>query len=390
MPRTTSTVCAALATLALAVSGCGATPAPQEQATRTSAQTAPTAAHSDPKAGQSRRAAARAAAGSPVTRVLAVSIDGLRSSAITQLGRAGTPTLHRLMAQGASTLNARTEREMTVTLPNHTGMVTGRRITASRGGHGVTWNDDRLRPRTVQQAAGHDVSSVFRVVHNAKRGTALFASKTKFSLFERSWGAGIDRYRMRFDNSMLARMTRKDLLQHNRGFTFLHLSGPDEAGHSRGWNSAAYRDAVRAADRRLGQIVKAINGHGRLHNHLVLMVTADHGGSGKSHGDASRLVNYRIPFLVWGPTVARGSGALRPEPGLREPGLSADELLRQPPAGPQRRRGQPRPRPARAERSQGQRARPGAEPGLALSPRTVDHAQSWPSSRSSASSMVPS
>ena len=129
-----------------------------------------------------------------MTRVLAVSIDGLRSSAITQLGRAGTPTLHRLMAQGASTLNARTEREMTVTLPNHTGMVTGRRIAASRGGHGVTWNDDRRRPPTVQRAAGHDVSSVFRVVHNASRGTALFASKTKFSLFERSWDAGINRY----------------------------------------------------------------------------------------------------------------------------------------------------------------------------------------------------
>ena len=66
--------------------------------------------------------------------MLAVSIDGLRSAAIPQLGRAGTPTLHRLIAQGASTLNARTEREMTVTLPNHTGMVTGRRIAARRAG----------------------------------------------------------------------------------------------------------------------------------------------------------------------------------------------------------------------------------------------------------------
>ncbi len=135
-----------------------------------------------------------------MTRVLAVSIDGLRSSAITQLGPAGTPTLHDLMAQGASTLNARTEREMTVTLPNHTGMVTGRRILASRGGHGVTWNDDRRRPPTVQRAAGHDVSSVFRVVHNAGRTTALFASKTKFSLFERSWDAGISKMRIRLDN----------------------------------------------------------------------------------------------------------------------------------------------------------------------------------------------
>ena len=255
-----------------------------------------------------------------MTRVLAVSIDGLRSSAITQLGRAGTPTLHRLMAQGASTLNARTEREMTVTLPNHTGMVTGRRIVASQGGHGVTWNDDRKRPATVQRAAGHDVSSVFRVVHNASRQTALFASKTKFSLFERSWDAGIDRYRMRFDNARLARLTRKDLLAHNRGFTFLHLSAPDEAGHARGWGSRAYLDAVRATDRRLGRIVQTINTHGRLSKHLVLLVTADHGGAGKNHADATRLVDFRVPFLVWGPTVARGANLYQLNPDYANPG----------------------------------------------------------------------
>jgi predicted AlkP superfamily pyrophosphatase or phosphodiesterase len=252
--------------------------------------------------------------------VLAISIDGLRSSAITQLGRAGTPTLHRLIAQGASTLNARTEREMTVTLPNHTGMVTGRRITASRGGHGVTWNDDRRRPPTVQRAAGHDVSSVFRVVHSASRPTALFASKTKFSLFERSWDAAINKVRIRLDNSALTRLVRRDLLAHNRGFTFLHLSAPDEAGHSRGWNSPAYLDAVRATDRRLGRIMRTVNAHGRLANHLAVLVTADHGGWGKEHGDPTRLVNYRIPFLVWGATVARGDDLYGLNPDYANPG----------------------------------------------------------------------
>lgn len=256
-----------------------------------------------------------------MTRVLAVSIDGLRSSAITQLGRAGTPTLHALIAQGASTLNARTEREMTVTLPNHTGMVTGRPILASQGGHGVTWNDDRRRPPTVQRAAGHDVSSVFRVAHNASRTTALFASKTKFSLFKRSWSAGIDKMRIRLDNAVLARLTRRDLLAHNRGFTFLHLSAPDSAGHARGWRSRAYLDAVRATDRRLGRIVRTINGHARLRDHLVVLVTADHGGTGRDHGDATRLVNFRVPFIVWGPTVASGASLYALNPDYADPGV---------------------------------------------------------------------
>jgi hypothetical protein len=326
MVHASSSVGTALVALALAVSGCGDPSPSQGQTTRASEQISHKAAHGKVRANpseskaHSRPTVDRAAPGGPVTRVLAVSIDGLRASAITQLGRAGTPTLHRLMAQGASTLNARTEREMTVTLPNHTGMVTGRRIDASRGGHGVSWNDDRRRPPTVQRAAGHDVSSVFRVVHNANRGTALFASKTKFSLFERSWDAGIDSYRMRFDNARLARMTRQDLLRHNRGFTFLHLSGPDDAGHARGWNSRAYLDAVRATDRKLGRIVRTINGHSRLKQHLALLVTADHGGAGKSHGDATRLVNYRVPFVVWGPTVARGAGLYELNPDYASPG----------------------------------------------------------------------
>lgn len=298
MARSTRTACA-LATLALTVSGGAASSSPETTTT-----------------------AARAASvgGPPVTRVLAVSIDGLRPSVINQLGRAGTPTLHRLIRQGASTLNARTEREMTVTLPNHTGMVTGRPIVASRGGHGVTWNDDRRQPPTVQSAAGHDVSSVFRVVHRADRSTALFASKTKFSLFERSWDAAINKMRIRLDNAALTRATRRDLLAHNRGFTFLHLSAPDSAGHTHGWRSRAYLRAVRATDRRLGQIVQTINEHGRLRNHLVLMVTADHGGTGKDHGDATRLVNYRIPFLVWGPTVARGTDLYGLNPDYANPG----------------------------------------------------------------------
>ena len=55
---------------------------------------------------------------------MAISLDGFNPQALRKLGRAGTPNLHKIIRQGASTLNARTEQEMTITLPNHTGMVT--------------------------------------------------------------------------------------------------------------------------------------------------------------------------------------------------------------------------------------------------------------------------
>lgn len=44
--------------------------------------------------------------------------------------------------QGARTPNARTAVEATRTMPNHTSMLTGRRVDTDLGGHGVTFNTD--------------------------------------------------------------------------------------------------------------------------------------------------------------------------------------------------------------------------------------------------------
>jgi hypothetical protein len=89
------------------------------------------------------------------------------------------------MREGAYTLNARTVREQTATLPNHTAMLTGRRVDDKHGGHGYSDNVDN--GSTVHRAAGHYVASVFDVVHDNGDSTALYASKTKFKLYERTW-----------------------------------------------------------------------------------------------------------------------------------------------------------------------------------------------------------
>jgi hypothetical protein len=254
-----------------------------------------------------------------ITSVVVVSIDGLNPSAIRRLGRAGTPTLHRLVRRGASTLNARTERELTRTLPNHTGMVTSRRIDADQGGHGVTWNDDRRTPRTVQEAAGHAVSSVFSEVHDAGGRTAVFAAKTKFSLFERSWGDAIDRITIIQGDRRLTRAAARDIRRHTRAFRLVHLAAADLAGHAHGFMSPPYLAAVRATDRRLGRIVAAIRDR-RATQRTVLIVTADHGGRGVSHDDQSKLANFRVPFIVWGARVARGADLYALNPDYRNPG----------------------------------------------------------------------
>lgn len=251
--------------------------------------------------------------------VIAISIDGMSVPAIRRLGREQLPHLHRFMRAGASTLNARTEREMTVTLPNHTGMVTGRRIEAATGGHGVTWNDDRRTPNTVQAAAGHDVASVFSVVDAAGGSTALFAAKTKFGLWQRSWPDAIDRTAIDLDNAALVDQFIADLGT-DRDFRFLHLSLPDNAGHRYGWMSTPYLAAVRRSDALVGRVVRAVNADAARRAGTTILLTSDHGGRGRSHDRATLLANYRVAFMARGAAVDRGVDLYAINAAYRDPG----------------------------------------------------------------------
>lgn len=277
------------------------------------------AASEAPDASRTAAAERRLDTVGPIDTVVAISIDGLNPKAITKLGKRRAPALTKLIRTGASTLNARTELELTDTLPNHTGMVTGRRVEAATGGHGVTWNDERLTPPTVQAAAGHEVSSVFNVVHDAGGSTALFASKTKFSLWERSWPDAIDTDVIVEGNKALVANFLGDLTSQTRSFRFLHLSAPDVAGHARGFMSPAYLRAVTATDRLVGQVMRAISSSPSLAGHTAIILTADHGGRGSSHRAPDKLVNYTVPFMVWGPGVARGADLYALNPTYTNP-----------------------------------------------------------------------
>ncbi|WP_215816386.1 alkaline phosphatase family protein [Pimelobacter sp. 30-1] len=263
--------------------------------------------------------------------VIAISVDGLNPRALNKLGRARTPYLHQLISeQGAGTLNARSQLEMTVTLPNHTSMVTGRRIKASRGGHGVTWNDDTVT-KSVQQAAGHPVSSVFEVVHAGGGSTAVYATKSKFLLFERSWPAAVDKNVIKVEkNAAVVRALRQDLARKAPSFAFLHLGKPDQVGHDHGWLSPRYLDAVATVDRLIGTVLNQIRSTPSLKSSTVVVLTADHGGipGATRHSDIHNRENYRVPFAVWGAGITRAdlyqlNRTTRANPGRTRPGFGA-------------------------------------------------------------------
>ncbi len=269
----------------------------------------------------------------PRRYVVAISVDALNRRALVRLGAQGTPALHRLLREGAGTLNARTAYEQTHTLPNHTGMMTGRRVLGP-GGHHVTFNADD--GGTLRRLVGHYVPGIFDAVHDRHGRTALYASKDKFRFLDRSWDAGhgardpvgrpdgrdkISRFVLADSATLLDRLTHQ-LRRRPARLTFLHLGDPDAAGHAQGCMSSAYLDAVRATDRRIGRVLRTIRGDRDLRGRTDVVLTADHGcpPGKRQHDDPALRANYQVPFLVWGAGVAHGADLYSLNPGRKRPG----------------------------------------------------------------------
>jgi Type I phosphodiesterase / nucleotide pyrophosphatase len=329
--RVRASLPAILIVSAFLATGCRATP-PSSEAAPVMVSPAPSAVSPSAEKTVAPTAPSDEAADNAIDRVIAISVDGLNPRAIQQLGRSGTPTFHRLMREGAYTLNARTVREQTRTLPNHTAMFTGRRVDSEHGGHGYTDNVDN--GTTVHRAAGHYVASVFDVVHDNGGSTALFAAKIKFNLYKRTWNthggpdragrndgrAKIDRFTIDVNNTRLVGKLTAELRRSPREFTFVHLSLPDRAGHAHEFMGKAYLDAVEQTDQLLGRILNIVADRPGLHRHTLILLTTDHGGEGASHYAADKLRNYRIPFMAWGPGVPAGRNLYGLNPSFRSPG----------------------------------------------------------------------
>lgn len=254
--------------------------------------------------------------------VVLISIDGLNPSAVERLGRRKAPHLNRLLRTGTGTTNARTARESTITMPNHTGMFTGRRVRASKGGHGVRLNSESALPSTVHASARERVASIFDVVHEAGGSTIVYSSKSKFRFFEKTWPKAIDKTVIDSDTDVVRRL-RKDLRNGPRTLSFLHLSAPDTAGHGHGFMGKEYLSAVRRTDKRLGTLFRTIARSPQTKGRAAVVLTSDHGGKGENHHQRRRYANHRVMLVARGPGVKKGASlyALSPhvDPGRKRP-----------------------------------------------------------------------
>lgn len=229
-----------------------------------------------------------------ISRVLLISVDGLRPDLLL---RATAPALQGMLARGAFSLWARTT-DLAVTLPSHTSMLTG--VPPSK--HGITWNSAQPANQRVYPAW----PTLFELARKAGYTTAMAAGKSKFSTLAKpgslTWSYVPDSSIT--PDSIVTSIAVGWIERNSPQVLFVHLPDVDSAGHEFGWGSPEQLAAIGNADRCIGRLVDAVRARGWQDSAFVL-VTADHGGAGKSHGPndpRSRM----IPWITTGPTVCRG------------------------------------------------------------------------------------
>jgi len=236
------------------------------------------------------------ARGAVTDHVVVISIDGLRPDAIAAYH---TPTLRRLLREGSYTLDARTILP-SKTLPSHTSMLTG----AEPAAHGITWNSDR-----TSEGGELATPTVFALARARGFHTAVFFSKSKFHHLEMA-GTLDHAQSPRGSGGKLPAATTTDsvaayLARARPNLLFVHIGEPDYAGHWWGWMSGRYGRAVRTADGAVAAVLRAADGAFGSGDYTVIL-TADHGGHGRSHGSADPR-DVTIPWIAWGEGVRGGT-----------------------------------------------------------------------------------
>ncbi|MBF0490311.1 MAG: alkaline phosphatase family protein [Candidatus Omnitrophica bacterium] len=239
--------------------------------------------------------------------VVLISFDGLRPDAITELGEDKAPAFYQMMREGAFTLNARTDHDLTVTLPNHACMITGYPV---KGDYGHHLTENVLMPdKTIHDFAGRHIDSIFDTLRKNNAHSAMLSSKLKFNIYQNSFP--IDTVALTdYDDIQtlenFIKLTRTGLPD----FVFLHFAGADRVGHKEGWivsSDSSYMAQVETLDDYLKLALRAIQLKDELKDSTVVIVTADHGGEGMSHSDPKNPLDYTVPFIIWGKAVAKGA-----------------------------------------------------------------------------------
>lgn len=243
-----------------------------------------------------RRTEARAPA-AVARHVIVLSFDGMRPDALAGVWPAS------LRAQGAVSWSARTTLPST-TLPSHTSMVTG----VGPEVHNVRFNNwETDQPRLA-------LPTMFTEVRRAGGTVRLIVAKPKLRFLAAADLVIYHDYPRR-RQAEVAAIAGQMFKEERPTLLFIHVADPDALGHRDGWLSKSYLAVIAEVPAVVAGLLRDVAAAGRLAETL-LIVTADHGGHGRTHGTA-------LPEDVTIPWLALG-GAARPGVTLTQPIMTFD------------------------------------------------------------------
>jgi predicted AlkP superfamily pyrophosphatase or phosphodiesterase len=233
------------------------------------------------------------------SRVLVIGCDGFGSLGFTATN---APVLHRLMRNGSFTLRARGVLP-TTSSPNWASMIMG----AGPEQHGVTsndWQPDKFDIPPIALGSGGVFPTIFGMLRE-QRPKFYIACVHDWDGFARLLEPKAPNLIENVKGSPgTAARAMEVIREHKPDFMFIHFDDVDHAGHKSGWKSPEYFEAVEQIDELIGKILETLDATGLRKQTLVIM-TADHGGKGTSHGNAT-MEELEIPWILNGPGVRAG------------------------------------------------------------------------------------
>ncbi len=226
--------------------------------------------------------------------MIIISVDGLRPDMAL---RANMPRMRELLKEGSFSFWARTI-PMAITLPSHTSMLTG----VSVEKHGISFNGDIPEGKPMVYAK---VPTLFELAKANGYTTAVLTAKSKFDPIAKPGSVDwldIPKNVRRTDPEVAAK-TAAIIKEHHLDVLFMHVGSVDGSGHSVGWGTDQQIAAIETADACIGTVVDAAKAAG-VWDDTLLIVTADHGGAGRTHGKDD-FRSRHIPWIAVGPTLRK-------------------------------------------------------------------------------------
>ncbi|MEG1649959.1 MAG: alkaline phosphatase, partial [Rikenellaceae bacterium] len=208
------------------------------------------------------------------------------------------PTLRKLMAEGSSTLEARSILPSN-SAPNWSSMFMG----AGNELHGYnTWGSTKPDFPAREIGRGGVFPNIFGVYRdsNSKAEIGIAYEWDVIRKLTDTTALNFSLFAPTSDTNQrgITDASVKYIKEKKPNLFVASFGDPDHTGHTYGWGSKEYMSRLTELDGYLSELLAAIKAAGIEDSSLVI-VTADHGGKEKSHGSGS-MEEMQIPIVIWG------------------------------------------------------------------------------------------